>query len=209
MPKLSSSSLRKWTLLPLSLIFAAGLLDFGGNIAAAQTTRDGFLWGLATGGIVNGYFMARYAILNPKLGLGMRKVRIGLAVGTAAALVAGTVWLAFFAGYDYPAAPVTFGFALAALVGGWLLLPLLIRPGLAGRLATRPVRVLATVLSVMMAVAFGMFAAHMWDWIVLLAGRVLVGLLLAALLSAVWLVPAYVWGVWRRQSPVDSEAESG
>jgi hypothetical protein len=208
MPRLSSSSLQRWTLLPLSIIFAAGLLFFGGHIAAAQTTRDGFLWGLATGGVVNGYFLARHAILNPKLGLEIRRVRVGLSVGIAVALVAGTVYLAGFS-FSYPAAPVVFGFALAALVGGWLFLPLLIRPGLTAHLRTGPVRALATVLSVIAAVAFGLHTAQILSLLLPLAGRVLVGLFLAALLSAVWLVPAYVWGVWRRQSSVDSEAESG
>jgi hypothetical protein len=203
MKRPSEKSLRIWAIAPLTLIFGALVFRMSWNIRVTVVPEQ-FGWWLAIGATVAGYLFIIRFLSRPvsRDGLQTPGIRAGMISGTATGLVIATVYLYHqIPGSIAVISQVVLGLAIFVNASGYLLLVLLIKPGLILRLRTRLVRV---GVSVVVAAALTSLTIHTMRFLpspeaVYLQSKVMAILLLAALIAVSPLILSYFWLVWRRK----------
>jgi hypothetical protein len=204
MQRLRNLPLRVWTILPLTIIFAAAAFRLSWNIIFATATESQALWGIVTGATMAGYFIILRFLSRPVLTekLTSPRARAGTIAFVASGVAIATAYLIQKTPLSIaPVSKVVLSLSFAVVTGGYVFLVLLIKPRLLSRLKTRLVRIgvslvvsLALTTLTIHTIRFlpSPEAAHPFS-------QVMAILLLAALIAVYPLILKYIWRVWRAE----------
>jgi hypothetical protein len=194
-------TIRVWAVLPVAIIFAAVVFRLSWNIPNS-VTRDQVLWSLAIVASAVGFILLIRFLSSsiPLARLMSPRIRIGIISGLTIGLVIATVYLC----QHVPASlaiisKVVLGLAVAVNASGYLLLAILVKPGLILRMPSHLFRI---GVSVVMTAALTCLTIHTVRFLmspeaVYIQSKIMAILLLASLITAYPLVLKYIWSVWR------------